>query len=72
MTITHQIEVYKHHETDAAILVGENYMRDHHGHAWLPKSQIDWTPSRLDHGTPMVIVTAPEWLLVDKGLEHLV
>lgn len=73
MTATrHEIEVYKHFETDAAILVGESYRRDDKGHVWLPKSQVEWEASRLDHGTPMVIVTAPEWLLVEKGLDHLV
>ena len=71
--MNHEITVYFHTETPQAILVGESYMRDDRDHVWLPKSQIDYSfTGKLDHGTRQVTVTAPEWLLVDKGLEHLV
>ncbi len=70
---THDVTLYFHTETDKAILVGESYMRDDSGHVWLPKSQVDYAfTGKLDHGTRMVVVTAPEWLLIDKGLEDLV
>lgn len=68
---TYEITLYLHHETPNAILVGESYMRDDPGHVWLPKSQIDYDVIGLDHGTPQVTVTAPEWLLIKRGLEHL-
>lgn len=70
--MTHEITLYFHHETDNAILVGESYMRDDRDHVWLPKSQIDYAfAGELDHGTRQVTVTAPEWLLINKGLENL-
>lgn len=56
------VDVYVHHRTPAAVLVSDDGERDNA--VWLPLSQIeiDDTP----HGE--ATVTAPEWLLRDKGL----
>ena len=56
----HDIEVKIHHETDQAVLV------DHAGGkpVWLPKSQIEIENQR----NGLALVTAPEWLLLEKGL----
>ncbi len=58
-----EITVELHRSTDKAIQVSED------GGAtlvWLPKSQIEY---EFKHGhANLVIVTAPEWLIRDKGL----
>lgn len=62
-----EIKVYFLHQTDSAILV--NLDGGNEG-VWLPKSQIEWDGS--DGYEPkrraVITVTAPEWLLMDKGL----
>lgn len=71
MTDTAEITLYFHTETDKAILVGEGYLANDSGHVWLPKSQISYAFTGLDHGTRQVTIEAPEWLLIKNGLEHL-
>lgn len=56
------ITVEKLAETDAAVLVHNG---DGSKAVWLPKSQIEIEPSDVGG---LFIVTAPEWLLADKGL----
>lgn len=56
------ITLQLHHETDRAILVSDTEDKD--DAVWLPKSQIEI--ERKAKG--VVEVTAPEWLLLDKGL----
>jgi len=51
-----------HHETAHALLVSE--AGDKRKAVWLPKSQIEF--EKKPKAT--VSVTAPEWLLTDKGL----
>lgn len=60
----HDIEVYLHHETDKAWKVSTTGHRD--DGVWIPKSQAElekpttWSTS--------YILTAPEPLLIEKGL----
>jgi hypothetical protein len=56
------ITVEKLAETDAAVLVHDG---DKSKAVWLPKSQIEIEPAEVGG---LFIVTAPEWLLADKGL----
>jgi hypothetical protein len=62
----YDMRLFLHAETqkeDGAILVSHD--GDKENAVWLPKSQIEWqknTPST-------VLVTAPEWLVVEKGLD---
>lgn len=51
-------------ETDLAILV--DFGLDNP--IWLPKSQVEYD-HQINDG---VTVTLPEWLAVDKGIDHLV
>ena len=53
-------------ETDPAILVDDGDVE-----VWLPKSQIEFErkpPSRKNTERPTLIITAPSWLLEEKGL----
>ncbi len=59
----HDIEVQIHSITDKAVLVS---LGDRTKAVWMPKSQAE-----LDQSSPTAatgILTAPEWLLLDKGL----
>ncbi len=58
------IEVYLHHETEKAFLVS----LDGEKKVWIPKSQADM--EQPAHLTPTLlhILTAPEPLLIEKGL----
>lgn len=58
----HDVTLVLHHETAQALLVSE--AGDKRKAVWLPKSQI--TFDKKPKAT--VAVTAPEWLLTDKGL----
>jgi len=58
----HEIEVYKHFATERAVLVSLDGEKENA--QWLPISQIEVEP--LSHG--LCTVTAPEWLLLEKGL----
>lgn len=52
-------------ETDMAILVTDGDTQD-----WLPKSQIEFErrgPTRPNTQRDTLIVTAPQWLLEEKG-----
>lgn len=62
-----------HHETSAAILVSET--GDERRVKWLPKSKVEIEPNgqfvQAQIGArkyPVVTVTLPEWLAIDKGL----
>lgn len=57
----HDLECELIHETDAAVLVTV----DGEHKAWLPKSAVE---VERKPGSNMVIVSAPESLLVDKEL----
>ena len=63
----HDLRLFFHAETykeNGAIKVSRD--GDEEKAVWLPKSQIEWqmrTPST-------VLVTAPEWLVINKGLEN--
>ncbi len=57
----HDIELHFHHETEKALLVSENGVRE--AGLWLPKSKIEY---EIKGAT--VFVTCPEWLAVEKGL----
>lgn len=56
------VTVELHHQTDKAVLVSDTGNREEA--VWLPKSSIEI--ERQPNGT--YIVSAPEWLLHDKGL----
>lgn len=58
------ITVVLHHTTERAVLVSENGDRD--DAVWLPLSQIEVRP--VSNASGCVEITAPEWLLKDKGL----
>lgn len=60
-----EIEVTFLHQTDAAILVSDDGNLD--DGVWLPKSQIGWEDEVYARGT-QITITAPVWLLEDKGL----
>ena len=66
-TKLYDIRLFYHAETykeNGAILVSHD--GDRENAVWLPKSQIEWemrTPST-------VLVTMPEWLVIEKGLER--
>lgn len=52
------------HETDKAWLVTDGTMRDgKRVEVWIPKSQAE-----LERNGKAWTLTAPEWLLTDKGL----
>lgn len=68
------ITVCIHAETDKAVLVSDN--GEIHKSAWLPKSQIEIERTgQFDQSNdrvgakklPIVTVTLPEWLAVNKG-----
>ncbi|WP_457798125.1 hypothetical protein [Methylocystis sp. S23] len=56
------LDLHFHHETEKAILVSENGIRD--AGQWLPKSRIEF--ERRADGS--VVVSLPEWLAEEKGL----
>lgn len=60
------IEVYLHHETEKAWLVS----LDGETKVWIPKSQAELDPFGRGHKhiTPTFTLTAPEPLLIEKGL----
>lgn len=58
----YDVTVQLHHETSKAILVSDS--GDKEKAKWLPKSQIEITEKK-DGG--ILVVTAPTWLLKDKG-----
>lgn len=59
--------LHQHAETKLAILVSDDG-DERHG-VWLPKSQVEIAPNPATGGSrAIVLVTAPEWLLLDKGL----
>lgn len=58
------LTLHLHHETDKAILVSDDGNRNKG--VWLPLSQIEVDRESLK--APAIIVTAPTWLAVDKGL----
>lgn len=69
-----EVEAYLHAETPHALLVSDE-PHSRHDHVrrdvlkvWLPKSQV--TEIRRDRDR--ITFEAPEWLLVDRGLDHLV
>jgi hypothetical protein len=67
----HDIELYLHWETDAALLVSDTGIEEQA--VWMPKSKIEFEKIGASAAGPnrslaSVKVTAPEWLLVKKGL----
>lgn len=57
------VNCFRHHATDNAILVSDDGERD--SAIWLPKSQVEIEET----DTPNIVVIAlPEWLAQDKGL----
>ncbi len=58
----HEFDLHFHLETEKAILVSENGIRD--AAFFLPKSRIKFER----RGKGSVNVTCPEWLAVEKGL----
>lgn len=69
------LTVCLHHETDKAVLVSET--GDGMKAVWLPKSQCEvertgkTTKAKSASGEkvwPVVVVTMPEWLAINKGL----
>jgi len=58
----HEIEVHLHAETERGLLVSVTGKRD--DAEWVPKSQVEI--ERVRHMTWKL--TAPEWLLHEKGL----
>lgn len=58
----HDFDLHFHLETDKAILVSENGIRD--AAFFLPKSRITFEM----RGKGSVHVTCPEWLALEKGL----
>ncbi len=61
------VTLYRYHETDRAILVGEGI--DHTKKVWLPLSQVEVSNLRADNktGGDIVDVTMPRWLFEEKG-----
>lgn len=59
----HDMMFVEHHRTPQAVLVSED--GDEDTAVWLPLSQIEIGEPGEDGA---VEVTAPEWLLMDKGL----
>jgi hypothetical protein len=57
----HDIEVCVFHETDKAYLVAAD---EEAKRVWAPKSQCELEPT----GKMTATLTAPEWLLQEKGL----
>jgi hypothetical protein len=57
----YDVKLHYHFDAPKAIMVSEN--GDVKRGVWLPKSQIEYVVSGNE-----VDVTAPEWLLKDKGL----
>jgi hypothetical protein len=67
----HDFELYLHWESDLALLVSDTGIREQA--VWLPKSKIEFekigaTGGGADRRLASVKVTAPEWLLLEKGL----
>ncbi len=58
----HEFDLHFHLETEKAILVSENGIRD--AAFFLPKSRIKYEK----RGAGSVNVTCPEWLALEKGL----
>lgn len=63
------IAVWCHAETDKAMMVSLNslYHATEH-HRWLPKSKVTVEGSELSEGKTKITITAPDWLLRDRGL----
>lgn len=61
----HDISVTLHIRTPKAVFVSDD--GDKEKAIWLPLSQIEIEPLDANRGA-IVMVTAPEWLLKDKGL----
>ncbi len=61
------LTLHQHAETDRAVLVSDDGTEARA--VWLPKSQIEIAPLPGTGGAKgLVLVTAPQWLLEDKGL----
>lgn len=61
------VTVRVHAETEFAILVSDDGVESRA--VWLPRSQIEIAPAPGVGGAKnIILVTAPEWLLLDKGL----
>ncbi len=64
----HDIELYLHWERDLSLLVSDTGIEEQA--VWLPTSQIEFEKIGAAPGARLasVKVTAPEWLLLKKGL----
>jgi hypothetical protein len=60
----HDIEVYVHTETEKAFFVSADGDKAHA--VWVPASQCEIDRALFEHQPD--ILTAPEWLLKEKGL----
>ena len=60
------IEVYLHHETEKSWLVSTD--GDRSRGVWVPKSQGELANESGHASIPLCILTAPEPLLIEKGL----
>lgn len=58
------VEVFVHAMTERAVLVSTD--EDEDNAVWLPKSQIEVDEDAIAGKT--TTITAPEWLLQDRGL----
>ncbi len=62
-----EYEVFLIHETDKAILVSED--EEQESTVWIPKSQIMENVWDGIEAGDLIIITVPEWLAIEKGLE---
>ncbi len=64
----HELEVALHHETGLAWLVSED--NDKSKAVWIPKSaaELELMPNPRNRLFTVWVLTAPEQLLIDKGL----
>ena len=64
----HDLELYLHFERELSLLVSDTDIEE--SAVWLPKSQIEFEKLGAAPGARLVSVkvTAPEWLLIKKGL----
>jgi hypothetical protein len=61
------VTVRVHAETKLAMLVSDDGVEKNA--VWLPRSQIEIAPAPgTGASRNIVLITAPEWLLIDKGL----
>lgn len=61
------VTVRVHAETKLAVLVSDDGVEKNA--VWLPRSQIEIAPAPGVGGAKnIILVTAPEWLLISKGL----